>query len=553
MALHLSAPSASELKPRIIVFGVGGGGCNAVNNMIEAGLEGVEFVVANTDAQQLISARTDKRIQLGAAITRGLGAGANPEVGMSAAQESIDEINALLDGADMVFVCAGMGGGTGTGAAPIVAKCARERGILTVGVVTKPFMFEGRPRQRIADHGIAELQRYVDTLIIIPNQNLFRIASAQTTLSEAFGKADQVLHEGVRSITDLMVLPGLINLDFADVRTVMAEMGKAMMGTGEAAGDDRAVVAAQAAIQNPLLDETSLKGAQAVLINVTGGHDMTLLEVDEAANVISSEVDPDANIIFGAAFDDSLQGVSRGSVVATGMDGSAGQRGSGTGGYGQGVHDAPRVQEPRLETRSQYAAARAASLSSPAQPAAQPVASAPQPAVAPQVHAQVQAPVSSHEPAPALSSASVVQTASLVPVAETRSEPVIVRAPEVEPRRDLSPRYEPRAEAPRPAPAPQPEVSLTAAAEPTYAQPQQKQGGWRSLFGGRPRYDAQPQVPPIPSRAAQAQTQGQAQAQVQASQDAQVQARSQSQLAPERAPEPEDDLEIPSFLRRLAN
>src|SRR6195952_471548 len=323
MAIHLSAPRATELKPRIVVFGIGGAGGNAVNNMIEAGLEGVEFVVANTDAQQLAFAKTDRRIQLGVSITQGLGAGAHPEVGMSAAEESSSEIGEYLEGAHMVFITAGMGGGTGTGAAPIIAKAARERGILTVGVVTKPFQFEGRHRMRLADSGVSELQRYVDTLIVIPNQNLFRIANEKTTFAEAFGMADQVLHSGVRSITDLMVLPGLINLDFADVRTVMTEMGKAMMGTGEAMGEDRALMAAQNAIANPLLDEISLKGAKAVLVNVTGGLDMTLLEVDEAANAISAEVDPEANIIFGAAFDPSLDGQIRVSVVATGMDGQA--------------------------------------------------------------------------------------------------------------------------------------------------------------------------------------------------------------------------------------
>jgi len=323
MAIHLSAPRTTELKPRIVVFGVGGAGGNAVNNMIEAGLEGVEFVVANTDAQQLAFSKTERRIQLGVTVTQGLGAGAHPEIGMSAAEESGSEIGEHLDGAHMVFITAGMGGGTGTGAAPIIAKCARERGILTVGVVTKPFTFEGRHRMRLADAGIAELQRYVDTLIVIPNQNLFRVANERTTFAEAFAMADQVLHSGVRSITDLMVLPGLINLDFADVRTVMTEMGKAMMGTGEASGEDRALMASQNAIANPLLDEVSLKGAKAVLVNVTGGLDMTLLEVDEAANAISDQVDPEANIIFGAAFDPSLEGKIRVSVVATGMDGQS--------------------------------------------------------------------------------------------------------------------------------------------------------------------------------------------------------------------------------------
>jgi len=323
MTFKVFAPQAKELKPRIVVFGVGGAGGNAVNNMIEAGLEGVEFVVANTDSQQLAFSKTQNRIQLGVSVTQGLGAGAHPEVGMSAAEESEPEIGEHLDGAHMVFITAGMGGGTGTGAGPIIAKCARQRGILTVGVVTKPFHFEGRHRMRLADAGIAELQRYVDTLIVIPNQNLFRVANERTTFAEAFGLADQVLHSGVRSITDLMVLPGLINLDFADVRTVMTEMGKAMMGTGEASGEGRALMAAENAIQNPLLDEVTLKGAKAVLVNITGGLDMTLLEVDEAANAISGQVDPEANIIFGAAFDPALEGVVRVSVVATGMDGAS--------------------------------------------------------------------------------------------------------------------------------------------------------------------------------------------------------------------------------------
>src|SRR6201994_4051002 len=355
MTFKVFAPETKELKPRIVVFGVGGAGGTAVNNMIEAGLEGVEFVVANTDAQQLQFSKTGSRIQLGVQVTQGLGAGAHPEVGMSAAEESSIEIGEHLDGAHMVFITAGMGGGTGTGAAPIIAKCARERGILTVGVVTKPFQFEGRHRMRLADAGISELQRYVDTLIVIPNQNLFRIANEKTTFAEAFGMADQVLHSGVRSITDLMVLPGLINLDFADVRAVMTEMGKAMMGTGEGTGEDRALMAAQNAIANPLLDEVSLKGAKAVLVNVTGGMDMTLLEVDEAANAISDQVDPEANIIFGAAFDPSLEGKIRVSVVATGMDG----------------HSIAAI-EPKIERRAMTAPPLRGPEAAPAPLAAQP-------------------------------------------------------------------------------------------------------------------------------------------------------------------------------------
>ena len=320
MSIKLSVPQEKELKPRITVFGVGGAGGNAVNNMIEAGLEGCDFVVANTDAQALSASLAERRIQLGAAITEGLGAGSRPEVGCAAAEEAIEEISEQLTGAHMVFITAGMGGGTGTGAAPVVARTAREQGILTVGVVTKPFQFEGSRRMRIAEEGIADLQQYVDTLIIIPNQNLFRIANENTTFADAFGMADQVLHSGVAGITDLMMKPGLINLDFADVRTVMNEMGKAMMGTGEAEGESRAIAAAEAAISNPLLDEVSMKGAKGVLINITGGMDMTLYEVDEAANRIRSEVDPDANIIVGSTFDSSLDGRIRVSVVATGIE-----------------------------------------------------------------------------------------------------------------------------------------------------------------------------------------------------------------------------------------
>ncbi|MFN3835501.1 MAG: cell division protein FtsZ [Glycocaulis sp.] len=323
MALNLSVPETTELKPRILVFGVGGAGGNAVNNMIDANLEGVDFVVANTDAQALQRSGTQHRIQIGHQITQGLGAGARPEVGMQAAEDSISEIVEYLQGAHMVFITAGMGGGTGTGAAPVIARAAREQGILTVGVVTKPFHFEGTKRMRIAESGISQLQGHVDTLIVIPNQNLFRIATEKTTFAEAFAMADQVLHSGVRGITDLMVMPGLINLDFADVRTVMNEMGKAMMGTGEATGDKRSIEAAHAAINNPLLDDVSMKGARGVLINITGGMDMTLYEVDEAANEIRNEVDPDANIIVGSTFDESLNGTIRVSVVATGIDAEA--------------------------------------------------------------------------------------------------------------------------------------------------------------------------------------------------------------------------------------
>jgi len=513
MAISLSAPQTTELKPRIVVFGVGGAGGNAVNNMIEAGLEGVEFVVANTDAQQLQFAKTDRRIQLGVQVTQGLGAGAHPEVGMSAAEESFPEIGEHLDGAHMVFITAGMGGGTGTGAAPIIAKCARERGILTVGVVTKPFHFEGRHRMRLADAGIGELQRYVDTLIVIPNQNLFRVANERTTFAEAFGMADQVLHSGVRSITDLMVLPGLINLDFADVRTVMTEMGKAMMGTGEGTGEDRALMAAQNAIANPLLDEVSLKGAKAVLVNVTGGMDMTLLEVDEAANAISDQVDPEANIIFGAAFDPSLDGVIRVSVVATGMDGASiaqiepkpvARNTSAAPLIVETARPAPAPQpEPALRTPSRYEARPFE------RPAAQPVNYAPEPAY--------QAP----EPEMA---AEEPQTDLYFeePVAEAQPEPRIT------------------------APAPRPVTRIVDPMvdefeeQPLYPEPHhddrraQKSGGWMSLFGGgRQRYDQQP--------APQPQTRSTTSA--------------RPAVQPLDAPHADEgeDLEIPSFLRRLAN
>ena len=518
MSLSLVRPQAAELKPRIVVFGVGGAGGNAVNNMIDAGLEGVEFVVANTDAQHLSFAKTDRRIQLGETITQGLGAGAHPEVGMNAAEESADEIHAHLEGAHMIFITAGMGGGTGTGAAPIIAKCARDRGILTVGVVTKPFTFEGRHRMRLADAGIAELQRYVDTLIVIPNQNLFRVANERTTFADAFGMADQVLHSGVRSITDLMILPGLINLDFADVRAVMSEMGKAMMGTGEASGEDRALLAAQNAIANPLLDETSLKGAKAVLVNITGGLDMTLLEVDEAANAISAEVDADANIIFGAAFDPALEGKVRVSVVATGMDESAGQRIEPTLGSSLDARrpSTPTYGAPRTESR--------------VEPAREPVRAEP-------VRAAEPAPEPVRAPQPAAYTAPVVERTP-----ERAPEPVIHVAEE----RALEPIVDPWVEEfelkDRPAArTTQPQADLyldrepQLAAEPEHDDRDHRRSGW-SLFGKkRPtsNYSA-PAVTPQASRA-------------------QPEMRQTASARPAPQPEVEDELEIPSFLRRLAN
>lgn len=533
MAIALSAPRATELKPRIVVFGVGGAGGNAVNNMIEAHLEGVEFVVANTDAQQLAFAKTDRRIQLGVQVTQGLGAGAHPEVGMSAAEESIPEIGEHLDGAHMIFITAGMGGGTGTGAAPIIAKCARERGILTVGVVTKPFHFEGRHRMRLADAGIGELQRYVDTLIVIPNQNLFRVANERTTFAEAFGMADQVLHSGVRSITDLMVLPGLINLDFADVRTVMTEMGKAMMGTGEASGDDRALMAAQNAIANPLLDEVSLKGAKAVLVNVTGGLDMTLLEVDEAANAISEQVDADANIIFGAAFDPTLEGMIRVSVVATGMDGAS-----------------IAAIEPKVERKPLAAPPLRAETSRPA-PVTEPVMRAP-------AYERPAPPSFADRPAPRYP-----EPAAYVPPtpAPAPAPAPIMTAPAPEPvkavfeEEEQGDLYAAPAPAPAPAPvvaaAPEPQIArpmakivdpaVEAEEEPLFSQPafedrRPQRGGFLSLFGSRPRYDQQP-APPAPRQAPV--SRGGALPAEQPMEEAQL--------------DNQEDLEIPSFLRRLAN
>jgi cell division protein FtsZ len=323
MSIDFIRPEVDELRPRISVIGVGGAGGNAVANMIRSDVQGVDFVVANTDAQALNASSADRRIQLGLKITQGLGAGSRPEIGRAAAEETLEDIERALEGAHMCFIAAGMGGGTGTGAAPVIAKAARDKGILTVGVVTKPFAFEGARRTRSADAGIEELQQHVDTLIVIPNQNLFRLANSDTTFKEAFEMADEVLQQGVRGITDLMVMPGLINLDFADVRSVMGEMGKAMMGTGEASGDNRAIEAAEKAISNPLLDGVSMQGAKGVIISITGGEDMRLMEVDEAASHIKELVDPDANIIWGSAFNNNMEGKIRVSVVATGIDAEA--------------------------------------------------------------------------------------------------------------------------------------------------------------------------------------------------------------------------------------
>lgn len=386
MALNFMAPERKELTPRITVFGVGGAGGNAVNNMIDQRLDGVEFVVANTDAQALAQSKAPHKIQLGVKATEGLGAGAKPAIGAAAAEETLEEIIDHLAGAHMCFITAGMGGGTGTGAAPIIAQAAREMGVLTVGVVTKPFLFEGLKRMRQAEEGVEALQKVVDTLIIIPNQNLFRLANDRTTFAEAFALADNVLYQGVKGVTDLMVRPGMINLDFADVRAVMDEMGKAMMGTGDAEGADRARLAAEAAIANPLLDEISLNGARGVLINITGGHDLTLFELDEAANLIREKVDPEANIIVGSTLDPEMSGRIRVSVVATGIESTADAT-------------ALDVQRRRLaEPLAAPAAAHPAPTPAPAQPVAQaPVA--PPPAAQPLRRYEPYVQPAAHQPA----------------------------------------------------------------------------------------------------------------------------------------------------------
>jgi cell division protein FtsZ len=477
MTINLSLPQTeSEIKPRITVVGVGGAGGNAVNNMISASLEGVEFIVANTDSQALGQSLADRRVQLGITITQGLGAGARPEVGRQAAEEALPELLEYLDGANMVFVTAGMGGGTGTGAAPVIAAAAREQGILTIGVVTKPFHFEGRRRMQIAEQGITELEKVVDTLIIIPNQNLFKIANEKTTFADAFKMADDVLHMGVRGVTDLMVMPGLINLDFADIRTVMGEMGKAMMGTGEAEGPDRARVAAESAISNPLLEDHSMKGAKGVLINITGGLDMTLHEVDEAANRIREEVDADANIIFGSTFDASMQGHMRVSVVATGIAAMAAQ---------QPVPNYLSLDMARPMQTGQPALSRPATpVVQHARPAAPPTMAAPPPA-------PMMPPAPVMAPAPAVMAAPPAPPPMEAPV-PVAAPPVIAQAPimqtpmPTEMEVEETAQFEaPMAAAPAPAvvapPAPiaAPAPAPMAAAAPAAAKPLVDETDWR--------------------------------------------------------------------------
>ena len=449
MTINLKLPHVTELKPRITVFGTGGAGGNAVNNMIECGLEGVEFVVANTDAQALAQSAAERRIQMGAALTEGLGAGSQPQIGAAAAEEALPEIIDHLSGAHMVFITAGMGGGTGTGAAPVIARASKEQGILTVGVVTKPFHFEGQRRMETADRGIDMLAQHVDTLIVIPNQNLFRVANEKTTFADAFAMADQVLFSGVAGITDLMIKEGLINLDFADVRAVMSEMGKAMMGTGEGSGEKRAVESAEAAISNPLLDDVSMRGARGLLISITGGSDLTLYEVDEAATRIREEVDPEANIILGATFDDSLEGVMRVSVVATGIANE-------TIGEHPVYHHTPAATsyyateaEP---TDYQDTAAESAYATAPAsdpvaeEPAPAPIpAPTPSPALEPEAEAMIaqetevsieRAPVAEAAPEPVHQQPAEPQVqsyyAQTTQTAEIEAKPQVARMPEVE-------------------------------------------------------------------------------------------------------------------------
>ncbi|ESY23702.1 MULTISPECIES: cell division protein FtsZ [unclassified Mesorhizobium] len=552
MTINLQKPDITELKPRITVFGVGGGGGNAVNNMITAGLRGVEFVVANTDAQALTMSKAERLIQLGAHVTEGLGAGSQPEVGRAAAEECIDEIIDHLSNTHMCFVTAGMGGGTGTGAAPVVARAARERGILTVGVVTKPFHFEGQRRMKTADLGIEELQKCVDTLIVIPNQNLFRLANDKTTFADAFAMADQVLYSGVACITDLMVKEGLINLDFADVRSVMREMGKAMMGTGEASGEGRAMAAAEAAIANPLLDETSMRGAKGLLISITGGRDLTLFEVDEAATRIREEVDQDANIILGATFDEELEGVIRVSVVATGIDKSAAE-----------IAAAPisiRAVPPQQKPVSRPAASGAEGRPAPVQQqtyeqrAADPVAEAIQLAEA---NAAAMA-----RPAPMAQAEDFRPQSKIFQAPPAQPQPVVQQVMQPAPLREMP---QPVAAAPQRMPRvedfpPVVRAEVEAKGRPADHENSGPMGLLKRLTNGLTRREeeparlqpAQPREPKLRQAAPEMRRL--------ASQDPQLyaprrgQLDDQGRLTPQtRSTQEDDQLEIPAFLRRQAN
>jgi cell division protein FtsZ len=514
MTLNLTVPAHqhTDFSPRIAVVGVGGGGTNAVNNMVTMGLDGVEFIVANTDAQSLVNSKADRRVQLGPHLTQGLGAGAKPEIGRAAAEEATEELARHLEGSHMVFVTAGMGGGTGTGAAPVIARMARERGILTVGVVTKPFDFEGPKRRKSADSGIEELQQFVDTLIVIPNQNLFRLANERTTFAEAFKMADNVLYMGVRGVTDLMVNPGLVNLDFADIRTVMAEMGKAMMGTGEAEGEDRAVKAAEAAISNPLLEDTSMRGARGVLINITGGYDMTLFEVDEAANRIRKEVDEDANIIFGSSIDESMNGRLRVSVVATGID----------------ARESREAERPKLVAVGGGVAVPVQAMASAAVAPAQPARSG---GFTPRVAA---APVQAPTPAAMRPAGGFVGPAQMAPIAPAPSAPVAMPM-----------EAQPVAEPVMLQQAPEPALRAPVAARPAAAPQPSTGGGLRNLFRTATGLSGlmRREVPEAP--VAQPAPMPQARVEPAPAPTARPAARV--------APQEEMGLDIPTFLRRQSN
>ncbi|KQP50276.1 cell division protein FtsZ [Methylobacterium sp. Leaf399] len=580
MAISLQAPDIRELKPRITVFGVGGAGGNAVNNMIESGLLGCEFVVANTDAQALTSSKAERVIQMGLNVTQGLGAGSHPEVGSAAADEVIDEIRDQLSGAHMCFITAGMGGGTGTGAAPVIARAARDMGILTVGVVTKPFQFEGVRRMRTAEAGIQELQAAVDTLIVIPNQNLFRVANEKTTFADAFAMADQVLYSGVACITDLMVKEGLINLDFADVRAIMRGMGKAMMGTGEASGENRANRAAEAAIANPLLDDVSMKGARGLLISITGGNDLTLYELDEAATRIREEVDSDANIILGATFDESLDGIIRVSVVATGIEPALI-----TANGGQSSTEILQTEQRIAEVAERLRAEARARASQPAptfRPAGQdlpvaPVAVAPAPVEQPV--APKPEPIRFEAPA-ALAVRDEVVLTQTQPRAAVAYEPAPAPAPEPAPMPAAGPYMPPRPAVPVARAPRMPQIQDLPM--PAQAQIRAKQGEdaheqpadnkrmtlLRRLatvgFGGR-REETEA-APPAPVRAPAAPSQTAAHVAAQAEHARRLAAAQvpqyrapQGQLDPQGRALPQgrmmddDQLEIPAFLRRQAN
>ena len=564
MALNLMMSEREELKPRITVFGVGGAGGNAVNNMIEKQLEGVEFVVANTDAQALQQSKSTARVQMGVRVTEGLGAGARPSVGAAAAEETIEEIVDHLAGAHMCFITAGMGGGTGTGAAPIIAQAARELGVLTVGVVTKPFQFEGAKRMRQAEEGVEALQKVVDTLIIIPNQNLFRLANEKTTFTEAFALADDVLYQGVKGVTDLMVRPGLINLDFADVRAVMDEMGKAMMGTGEASGEDRAIQAAEKAIANPLLDEISLRGAKGVLINITGGDDLTLFELDEAANRIREEVDPDANIIVGSTMDPSLGGMMRVSVVATGIDASpaatevpvARRR------LAEPLQSAPTEAEPAAAAKPALTVSVAQAPAAPQATAASqqermlfddtsddalpPPAYATRPAQPENLHVEEDATafVAPRPRAPGTPS----------PEALARLQAAVVKAPPQQPRQAAAPQYapqQPSAQQAQPQYAQPQHGQMSAArpapvAAPRAPQPEKSRFGLNTLINRMTGHsDAEPQQEPA--------RQPERQAYMGRPQHAAPAAQPQVYDDEQEGQADQDRIEIPAFLRRQAN